>query len=533
MISKAVQTQSNFKQSLPIVAAALGRNCGVTIEIGGSGAFTNGKVISLPFLELETPESERKLLGLLCHECGHVRFSEFNNDEKISAFEHSLDNALEDVRIEMEMDKIYPGAERLLKAAHVSDLESLANKPDWPQTSLIPMFLLCSAERRLLNREWMEPLLKILRDQVISSFGKEVCNKLEGFALRVKDCKSTREVQVLRREILDFLRLKQPQPEGKEDDSGKGEKPSGKNAFKRQRRKSKATPIEELLHSPNGNISNPLALSERFSRITRGNSEPYVKPFPLTDDVCIQGGNPGRGKERLLHAKSDSIALRLALTGLVQSRSATGRWTSNRGRKPCYRQLARLVTGETKVFERTVEKTAPNTAVHILLDASGSMGTNLDLAIRAGLGLVKGLQSIKEVNPALSVFPATSCGMGNFSVVPLIRPGQSLQKIKPEAIGAIHACGCTPLFESLIYAGLMLRRQPCEKRVLIVITDGGVPPDQCAAKVKKLRESGVSVLGIQLGSENFLGDVIPDSVLIENIEDLKAALFGFAKSILL
>lgn len=91
-----------------------------------------------------------------------------------------------------------------------------------------------------------------------------------------------------------------------------------------------------------------------------------------------------------------------------------------------------------------------------------------------------------------------------------------------------------PLFESLIYAGLMLCRQPCEKRVLIVITDGGVPPDQCAAKVKKLKESGVSVLGIQLGSENFLGDVIPDSdSLSQNIEDLKAALFGFAKSILL
>jgi hypothetical protein len=37
MISRAVPNQSNFKQSLPIVAAALGRNCGVTIEIGGSG----------------------------------------------------------------------------------------------------------------------------------------------------------------------------------------------------------------------------------------------------------------------------------------------------------------------------------------------------------------------------------------------------------------------------------------------------------------------------------------------------------------
>ena len=75
--------------------------------------------------------------------------------------------------------------------------------------------------------------------------------------------------------------------------------------------------------------------------------------------------------------------------------------------------------------------------------------------------------------------------------------------------------------------------QTCALPILIVITDGDVPPDQCAAKVKKLRENGVSVLGIQLGAENFLGDLIQDSVLIENIEDLKAALFGFAKSILL
>ena len=129
-----------------------------------------------------------------------------------------------------------------------------------------------------------------------------------------------------------------------------------KNAPRRQKQKPKATPIEELLNSPNGKISNPLRF-QKFSRITRGNSEPYVKPFPLTDDVSIQDGNPDRGKERLLHAKADSVALRLALTGLVQSRSATGRWISNRGRKPCYRQLARLVTGETKAFERTVEKT--------------------------------------------------------------------------------------------------------------------------------------------------------------------------------
>ena len=40
---------STFSASLPIVAAALGRSCGVTVEFGASVPCTDGKTIRLPF----------------------------------------------------------------------------------------------------------------------------------------------------------------------------------------------------------------------------------------------------------------------------------------------------------------------------------------------------------------------------------------------------------------------------------------------------------------------------------------------------
>lgn len=50
-----------------------------------------------------------------------------------------------------------------------------------------------------------------------------------------------------------------------------------------------------------------------------------------------------------------------------------------------------------------------NTAVHILLDTSGSMdGMLLSIARQACFALGKVLGEIKNVNPAITVFPANS-----------------------------------------------------------------------------------------------------------------------------
>ena len=63
--------------SLPLLAAVLGRNYGVEVRIGGREAKTNGRVIYLPSLPLGC---EADVLGFargfIDHEAAHVRHSD-------------------------------------------------------------------------------------------------------------------------------------------------------------------------------------------------------------------------------------------------------------------------------------------------------------------------------------------------------------------------------------------------------------------------------------------------------------------------
>ena len=98
--------------SLPLLAAVLGRNYGVKVHIGGSEAKTNGKVIFLPSLPLDC-EAELLALarGYIDHEAAHIRHSDFAVLEAahLDAVTHTIANALEDWRVEERQSETYPG----------------------------------------------------------------------------------------------------------------------------------------------------------------------------------------------------------------------------------------------------------------------------------------------------------------------------------------------------------------------------------------------------------------------------------------
>ena len=212
-----------FEQSLPIVAAALGNKCGVRIEMGGRVPSTDGQTITLPFLELNQPElssqeaqnKEREILGLLCHECGHVRFTNMKagSNEVTSNFEHAVDNALEDVRIEKAMSAEYLGAEALFKAAHLPTVEELTKDMRLKGTQLIPLFLLAHAEQETLGRTWLSPLTAQLRKRMERSFGTELTEALAGLAVSVDRATCTEEVQAIRKQVMALLKQASQSPE--------------------------------------------------------------------------------------------------------------------------------------------------------------------------------------------------------------------------------------------------------------------------------------------------------------------------------
>ena len=59
---------------LPLLASVLGNQYGVTVEIGGSEAYTDGKTIHLPALPLDSePELITMIKGYTDHESAHIR----------------------------------------------------------------------------------------------------------------------------------------------------------------------------------------------------------------------------------------------------------------------------------------------------------------------------------------------------------------------------------------------------------------------------------------------------------------------------
>lgn len=533
--------RSVFEQSLPIVAAALGRLCGVAIEFGGQVPATDGKTIYMPMPETMTEEDELKVLGILCHEAGHVRLTDFGNvGHKLSHLERAIDNALEDCRIERAMNRLYPGAESLFEKAHVAKVQELAGWKTFDEQTLVPLFLLAVSEERLLYRKWLTPLTTKLSEHMQEAFGKEVSAKLETLALEVRDAKSTQDVVAIRKRIMRFLKRESARQESSAEAPASDKDASSENGKTKQSSDSSNgvnersdTALGRLLKATLKPVVNPLDISGNFKRLRVDESVPGLKvdltgrirPVPAKEDV---------GLERLARARKDSVALRLALRGLVQAKARCGRRVTDRGRRFSTTHLCRLVVSDARVFEQCTERQAPNTAVHVLLDMSGSMGLDGgDLAVRASLGLVLGLEGIRGVNPALSVFPGAACGHAQQAICTVLKHGERLTKVTSGQIGAISSWGGTPLQQALQAAGFTLAACREVKKALILITDGRVSVQETKEIFEELKKAGIRVLAIQIGIMDDLKRFPIDSAHISHVGELQQVLFGFAKKLLL
>lgn len=543
--------RSVFEQSLPIVAAALGRLCGVAIEFGSQVPATDGKTIWMPLPETMTEADELKTLGILCHEAGHVRLTDFSDvAQKLTHLERAIDNALEDCRIEAAMGRLYPGAESLFKAAHAVKVDEIAGWKKFDEQTLVPLFLLAVSEERLLYRKWLSPLTARLLEHMHRMFGCDLTEKLASLALEVKDAKSTQDVVAIRKRIMRLLRREAARQESsqtkKEGDgnsktapaadkdfsseNGKTEQPSGSSSESDERSE---TALDRLLKPTIKPVINPLDVSGSFKRLRPDEGVPGLT-IDFSGRIRPVSANEETGVERLKRARKDSVALRLALRGLVQAQTRVGHRISDRGRRLSTSHLCRLVVSDARVFSERTDRQAPYAAVHVLLDMSGSMGVaGGDLAVRSSLGLVLGLESIRGVNPALTVFPGAACGHAQQAICTVLKHGERLTQVTPGQIGAISSWGGTPLQQALQAAGFALAACREAKKALILITDGRVSVQATAPLIEDLKRAGIRVFGIQIGDINDLTGLPIDSAHISNVGELQQVLFSFAKKLLL
>lgn len=538
---RSVQPKSVFERSLPIVAAALGRLCGVAVEIGGQVPSTDGKTIWMPISENMTEDDELSTLGILCHEAGHVRLTNFKSvGQKCTQLERAIDNALEDTRIEAEMGRLYPGAEGLFEKAHADKVQELVRCDKFDERTLLPLFLLVVSEEKLLCRKWLTELADKLQSRMQESFGKELTAKITSLAFEVEDAKSTVDVAAIRKRILQILKSEaskeqnlclQKTQEAASQEARDANMPQ--ESFQEKSRERSETALQRLLRRSHEPVVNPMDLSNAFKRVqsdecTGGLSiDVSGRIRPVARDEVL-------GLERLSLARKDSVSLRLALRGLVQARTRSGWRITDRGRRFSTSHLCRLVVSDARVFQARADRQAPDAAVHVLLDMSGSMGVKGgDLAVRASLGLVQGLEGIRGVNPALTVFPGAACGRAKHAVCTVLKHGERLTKVVPGQIGCIASWGGTPLLQAFQAGGWALAACRQSKKALMLITDGRVRAPAIERVIEELKKAGIYVLGIQIGDCDDLKNLPIDSAHIDSVEDLQQVLFGFAKKILL
>lgn len=178
---------------LPLLASVLGNQYGVTVEIGGSEAYTDGKTIHLPALPLDSePALITMIKGYCDHESAHIRETDFEILRKanVTPFQHNLFNILEDWRVEERLSARYPGCRENFRYL-IQKLFGTQKAGDTnPAFSILNTIL-------LTVRSWSVDTIIPRRESVAKTMERHypgLRKALDGILDRVKDsCKGTEE----------------------------------------------------------------------------------------------------------------------------------------------------------------------------------------------------------------------------------------------------------------------------------------------------------------------------------------------------
>ncbi len=596
--------------AFPIVAAAIGNRFGVKVRVGGDKAETDGQTIWLPAYEGDDPDYQDVAWGLLAHEAAHIRYSDFTLRFGHSVLRRRLCNAIEDVRIEHELAKDFPGTRLTIRATiekMIAKGDFVANSIDDHPANILYGFVLKYLRTKVLGQSALLPLVEQTEAALKATFPKGAVTRLKGLLSEVpegllseSDCLqlTDRILTMIEQEFEQQRQCQQAQPSEDEentpepddtdqdvestdsDDSNGSDSQDEMNPDEQLPNDTdgessaepesnitsdpenpddeSATPSNSSTTDPQGEdeetaeISDPMGVLQALLSAGDGDIEQDVfeslkSALSLASEngseLLMPSGNEPPMDDRagaflLRKVQSESGKIRAALQGLVQSQTLNRSQHACRGRRMDGKRLHRLPLGETKVFQRKQVKAAPNTAIHLLLDKSESMGyqvtdsqgqpmgSRMPIALEATLALALAFEGIPGVNPGVTAFP----GHQDDSVFRLLEHGQRVNA--RTGAFSLAATGSTPMTEAIWFgaASLLCCREP--RKVLMVMTDGQ-PNDTLSTLelLQRCRDSGIETVGVGLGLD--VSHLFPVAITINDLSELRAQLFELSKAVLL
>lgn len=491
-----------FLNCLPLLASSLGQRYGVTVEIGGDEAYTNGSRIRLPSLP---HEADARFIGLvrgyIDHEAAHIRFTDFEVlTASPSPLLHTVWNILEDWRIELRMGQLFPGARQNFEwlIRHLF----LGKRRRWQKPGFgVLDWLLFTV------RSWSVPDLA----RKCQSLERKIEVETPGLLARLLpildelrlSCPDTAACFAYARRILEELR--QQHKVQKSDPSA-------------------AVDLTPLLLA--GQQDLPTQIGELLAEaITVGEGTASVRLTSCA--VARWGDKPLRelGVEARAACLSATAAMRVRLQGLLQANRLQRVARATKGRLDP-RRLYGAAVGDGKLFRRSAPVRALDTHVHILLDCSGSMRERIGMTCQTAYAVAKALDHLR-IPVAVTAFP----GLPDEgpTIVPILRPGEPIHdRFEIEAVGG------TPLAEALWAVLIQLQARRDDRQIILILTDGS--PDDMETSKAVLRHAqalGVEVYGLGLQSPA-ITDLLPGrSSSIDRIDALPVAFFGLLEQALI
>ena len=546
-----------LKNALPIVAAAYGEKFGVKVLIQGQDAFTDGERIVIPTANPDDPHYQQIAWGYLAHEAAHIRHTNFEMVQKASSkpIRKALLNIIEDVRIENELAKDYPGTRRSISQVieYMVDTQQMCVPEQLEPASNLQAWLLFRLRCHFLGQKALTPLYQAVDERVRQLFPAAAMSRLSAMLTAVPSLASTGEVLKLVDAIVAMLEDESRPPQDESDadggdDIGQDASNYSNNSSDSQTPEADSSAMGDAAetgdsdHSDQAdNLRQALEASaaqfepDTFAQVAEVLSEQAEGHQGVTPLSLPQAEHAMLGDEAILTlSASESAQIRARLRGMVQSSQDNRNHAKRHGLRVATHRLAASQAGESRLFIQRQPRIAPNAAVHLLVDISGSMGKPIGegnrkyfhVANEAALALAMALEGIPGVVPAVSYFPG-------------IHQEVSIALLPKQSVRHRAACfdqkprGCTPMAQAMWFAANSLLAQKQKRKLMIVLTDGD--PDDWAAThdiVDRCRRSGFELLGIGIQTRS-VEKFFPQSIVINDVKDLKRELFEVTQQLLI
>ncbi|MEE7446138.1 VWA domain-containing protein [Vibrio cholerae] len=546
-----------LKNALPIVAAAYGEKFGVKVLIQGQDAFTDGERIVIPTANPDDPHYQQIAWGYLAHEAAHIRHTNFEMVQKASSkpIRKALLNIIEDVRIENELAKDYPGTRRSISQVieYMVDTQQMCVPEQLEPASNLQAWLLFRLRCHFLGQKALTPLYQVVDERVRQLFPAAAMSRLSAMLTVVPSLASTGEVLKLVDAIVAMLEEESRPPQDELDadngnDIGQDASNDSNNSSDSQIPETDSSAMGDAAETGDSdnsdqadNLRQALEASaaqfepDTFAQVAEVLSEQAEGHQGVTPLSLPQAEQAMLGDEAILTlSASESAQIRARLRGMVQSSQDNRNHAKRHGLRVATHRLAASQAGESRLFIQRQPRIAPNAAVHLLVDISGSMGKPIGegnrkyfhVANEAALALAMALEGIPGVVPAVSYFPG-------------IHQEVSIALLPKQSVRHRAACfdqkprGCTPMAQAMWFAANSLLAQKQKRKLMIVLTDGD--PDDWAAThdiVDRCRRSGFELLGIGIQTRS-VEKFFPQSIVINDVKDLKRELFEVTQQLLI